>query len=411
MGRELGGSGPRGAAAGPEAASATSAVVVRGRRPSYRLRWTAAGAALLAAIVVLGFLDRRGPDAADDTSPPTFTATTTAPPAKPVARSFDVPAGLTGSLFVLAEDESLTEIDLASGNSRVALLDFPVERWFVNQVAPLQDVVLVGTRRDLYAIDRATLTAQDHIATDVWVAAAPDGSWAALVPYGAGVGEVRLIDGRGQPTGAGAIRLPAGAVVAGATDSHLVIDAAGTVSLLDRQGMPGPAVSAIGRPVAVGSGAVARMVCPAPTTCQLHAGPTDLPDTYRVDGPTLAGPWWFGPAAVMAGDGRRLAYVGRGPSDDGEPRVQLMDLGSGATADSPGSLGVPGPVPPLAFTPEGSAVAHLSLRGVTMWRPGPIGGVGTAAELPFDADALALGISSVPPPPPQPASAPPPSYA
>lgn len=381
-----------------------------------RARWIMALAALLAAIVALGVMDRRGPPQLDSTTAgttlPARIPSPGQPAAKPLARTFDLPEGLSGSLFVVGDDEVLTEIDLGSGNSRVAELNFEVERWYVNQVVPLRDIVLVATRRDVYAIDRATLKVQRHVAEGTWVSAAPDGSWAALVPYGSGGGDVRFIDGAGARIPGPDFHLPAGVDIIGLSGEQLVLDVAGVVGVVDRQNRPGP-LSAPGRPLALSDGGIARLVCAAPTTCELRVGTLGAPDAVRSVSPNLAGPWAFGPGAVLSSDGGRLAYLGSGPTGVGLPRVEVLDLRAGTVMDSPSPVGVHGPLPPVAFSPEGKAIVHISEGGVALWQPdADTNGNGVeTTELSFDADVVAVGVSPSPPPPPEPAGGPPPSYA
>ena len=107
-----------------------------------------------------------------------------------------LPRGLTGTLYALGDDATLTEVDLAGGRTRVATLTFAVEPWLVTQVVALERVVLVATRRQVYAVDRASLSTGTPVADNRWIVAPPGGAWAALVPFGNASGEVTVLDGK-----------------------------------------------------------------------------------------------------------------------------------------------------------------------------------------------------------------------
>lgn len=374
-------------------------------------RWYIAGAVLLLVLVALGLVDRSS-RVPDTTAPPTTGTTdrstaTTRPGV--TQRALPPTRDTQGTLFVLGEDETLTEVDLTTGRSREATLTFPVETWFANQAVPLQQAILVVTRRQVWSVDRETLRTQRRVGTDVWVAAAPDGSWAALVPFnGAGQG-VTLLDAQGAQSAT--LNLPPGVDVVGVTDEFVVVDAAGTIRLLDRGGRPATAPDTlVGRPFAVGTSTIARVVCTDARTCELRSGTIATPDLSRAEVPTLGGRWVFGPAGIVSSDDRLIGFAGTNRRGDTIPRV--FDLQTGRTVDGPEPFGRVGPITPMAFTPDGTAVVQSTATGVSIWKPGADGNAAILAQLPFEAEVLAVGTSPEPPPPDQPSPAgPPPSYA
>ncbi len=375
-------------------------------------RWYVGGAVLVALLVTLALIDRGARRTTPDrATPTTAAATTTIPTAEtePQVTQRAVPpaADTTGTLYVLAEDETLTEIDLATGQTREAPLSFPVETWFANQAVPLRTTVLVMTRRQVWAVDRATLLDQRRVGSDAWVAAAPDGSWAALVPFNGAGGGVVLLDGNGEQTAT--VTLPPGVEVVGVTDDVLVVNAAGTIRLLGRDGRPvATPADLAGQPFAVGPGAVARIVCTDARTCELRSGPLAQPDAQRTDVPALGGRWVFGPAGIISSDDRLLAFSG--VDRQGTSVARVLDLANGRLIDGPLPFGRSGAIPALAFTPD-TAVVQNTPSGVAIWRPAPDGAAAMVATVDFEAEVLAVGTTIEPPPELPTPAGPPPSFA
>lgn len=398
------------AAAGAGGAAAT---VGRGReRETDWVRWSVALAAIVAAIVAVVVFDRRSVAEPPKAAPPTTLERAPARERPPLSESdLPVPAGMAGTLYALAEDESLIEIDLASGHTRLAALQFDIAPWFVSQVVALDEIVLVGNRRQVFAVDRATMGDQQRIADDRWIVAPPSGRWAALVPFGAAAGEVVVLDGSGTPLGGPPIALPSGASVQGAVDDALVVDFAGTLQLVGLDGSPG-AVLGQGRHLAAGGEAVARVACAAPG-CTVRSGTVALPDAVDLGAVAVAGSWYFGPAGVFDATGSRLAVIAPGDGADGVARIYDATGRTGATPlDSPSAVRPPRGLPPLAFSADGATLVHAWDDQLVLWRFAGDGSVAPGLErLTFDGEMLAVTVTEQPPPPPPEASGPPPSFA
>jgi hypothetical protein len=323
-----------------------------------------------------------------------------------------VPRGLSGTLYALAADATLAEVDLAEGRTRLATLSFSVQPWLVTQVVALEEVVLVATRRQVYSVDRATLLDQVLVADGRWIVAPPDGAWAALVPFGGAAGPVTVLDGSGTPMPGRDVRLPPGVSVQGAVGAGLVLDAAGTVQLWRLDGTPGPVIGT-GRFVAGGETAVARIRC-SDLTCSVTTGTTARPDAVVVQGLAVTTAWYFGPSAAFDPAGTRLAALS--VDDAGRPVVRLatVDPATPVTiTDAPLPPLAPGPLPAPAFSADGSAVLYPSAGGIALWRPAAgAGRGGRTDELRLgESRALALTVTRRPPPPPPQPSGPPPSFA
>lgn len=325
-----------------------------------------------------------------------------------------LPTDLRGTLYGITDDDGLFELDLTTGLTREVTLEFGVAPWLVSQVVVLEEQVLIASRRQVYAVDRATLVNQRQIASGRWVVAPATGEWAALVPFGAGGGAVTVLDGEGQPRSGPALVLPSGVEVHGAVADQLVVDNGDSLQLLGLDGTPG-ATLGTGRFLASTNDVVARLSC-VDLRCAAVVGPAGGVGSTRVDTVAPAGSWLFGPGAVFDPDGRRLALVAAGP--DGALHVELHQLvgDPGGAQRSPVAPAAATPLPPLAWSADGSAVIHTSAAGLALWRPAPPGaapGPGTpaqVAELTVHSPVLALTVSPLPPPPP-PVSGPPPSFA
>ena len=384
-------------------------------------RWSIAVGLVVAAVLAVIVFDRADQrQVADPVTPPTVD-TQPAPPPTPAPLTegqVSLPPGLEGTLYALGEDETLVEVDLPTGRTRVATLDFDVAPWFVSQVVALQDVVLVVTRRQVFSIDRATLSEQHRVAEQRWVVAAASGQWAALVPFGAGAATVQLLDGAGVPLGQEALQLPSGVTVQGAVADGLVIDATGTLQVMGTDGRVGAVIGG-GRFLASGADAVASMVC-AGLDCTLRAGTLTQPGRVQLSGVEIAGSWMFGPGAVFDPTGQLLALIS--PLPGGGEAAVVLDLAANAgPADSrmprpqqsPVVPRSPSALPALAFSADGSALIHTSANGVVLVQlPRFPNGPAAVAELAFPGAILAVYVTPLPPPPPPPQpSGPPPSFA
>jgi hypothetical protein len=380
------------------------------------------GLVVLAVLVVLAFDRRSQIDRAAERPPSTVENTRTTRQRGPSVTEgrVAVPDGLTGTLYALGEDETLVEIDLATGRSRVADLTFEIAPWFVNQVVALPEVVLVANRRQVFVIDRATLSQQQRLADDRWVVAPPSGAWAALVPFGAAAGreEITILDGRGAPLPGLPAPLPSGASVQGAVEDGLVVDAAGTLQVLRLDGSDGP-VLGVGRHLGSGGQAVARVACRG-LACTTYAGTVAQPDAVALGPVEVAGRWLFGPAAVFDPSGDHLAVVAPLAGADGVVRVYdtsapAQPSGTGTAAapiDGPAAVEPPGALPALAFSADGSAVVHTRDNHLLVWRYGATSASGPPVDdLAFSGRFLAVNVTPQPPPPPPETSGPPPSYA
>jgi len=378
-------------------------------------RWALALAVVVAVVAGVLVSDRR-----DRRDPAAVVPATTIAPSAPTPTTAavregraSVPRGLSGTLYALTADATLAEVDLAGGRTRLASLSFGVEPWLVTQVVALERVVLIATRRQVYAVDRATLLEQTLVADGRWVVAPPGGAWAALVPFGGASGEVTVLDGTGAPVAGRTLRLPAGVSVQGAIGAGLVLDVAGTVQIWRLDGTAGPVIGT-GRFVAAGETAVARIRC-SDLTCAVTAGTTARPDAVVVPGLAVTTAWYFGPSAAFDPTGTRLAALS--VDEAGRPTVRLATVDPAspvtiATATLPPSA--PGPLPAPSFSADGSAVLYPSSGGIALWRPQAGGGRtgGRTDELRLgDGRTLALTVTPRPPPPPPQNSGPPPSFA
>ncbi|MGE0730994.1 MAG: hypothetical protein AB7O92_22510 [Acidimicrobiia bacterium] len=375
-------------------------------------RWTLALALVIAAIAAVIAFDR---DVAEPprSAPPTTVAPAAAQQRPPVSEgTLPVPPGMSGILYALGEDESLIELDLASGRTRLAALQFDVAPWFVSQVVALRDIVLVGNRREVFSVDRATMTDQQRVAQDRWIVAPPSGAWAALVPFGAATGDIVILDGAGQVVEGPRSVLPSGASVQGATDDGLVVDFAGSLQLLRPDGAPGPELGD-GRYLASGGAAVARVTC-ALQLCSVLSGTVAEPDAVDLGPQDVLGTWTFGNAGVFDSSGSRLAVVAPGPAADGVARIfDLRSSGAVVPVDSPSALRPPSGPPPLAFSADGDTLVHGFDNQLVLWRfAGDADSGGPAVDrLTFDGTVLAVTVTEQPPPPPPDAAGPPPSFA
>lgn len=403
-------------------------------------RWALALAAVVAVVIAVIVFDRRGPQPAEALPPTTVAAKPVAPtmPGTVTEAQLPVPSGLAGTLYAVTDDDRLAEVDLATGRSRLAELSFEVQPWLVTQVVALEEVVLISTRRQVYAVDRATLSEHSRVADGRWVVAAPDGSWAALVPFGAATGEITFLDASGMPAVGEPLRLPSGVTVQGALDDGLVVDVVGSLQLLYPDGQSGPVIGTGKYLASGGAGAVARVVCSG-LNCQVRAGTVAQPDAVVLDEVSLAGSWYFGAGAVFDPQGERLALLSS--IEGAEPIVQALDLTAPAPRrwqDSPIAPRAPGALPALAFTADGSTLVHTSANGLVLWHvergsdassgPNPTTTATTATaptspttpatpgalvadELRLSGGVLAVTVTPQPPPPPPQSAGPPPSYA
>lgn len=386
-----------------------------------RWRWVLPLVVLVAVLAALIVADRTPPEPAQLLAPSTLGPTDGGAPlgAAVTETQLPIPSGMTGTLYVLGKDATLTEIDLPSGRTRSARLTFRVEPAAVNQVVALRDVVLIGTRRQVFTVDRATLAEQNRLADERWIVGSPDGTWAALVPFGAAAGDIIMLDGAAVADRQRSVRLPAGVTAVGAVSAGLVLDSAGTLHLRPRDGTPGPTLGT-GRYVASGTTAVARLVC-LQLSCRLHTGTTAQPDQVVLDGIDPAGSWELGPGGVFAPQGETLAMIAEAAAGSpGTAAARVVGLGATPPVwrNSPVAAGEPATPPALAFTADGATLVHTSPQGLVFWpvgsspsAPGSAGGGSRADELPFPSPVLALGVTAQPPPPPPPQSGPPPSFA
>ncbi len=393
----------------------------RRRGGNGRWRWVLALAVLLAVVAALVVADRKPSTPSQLLAPTTVGPTEGQAPVGPdvTETQLPVPSSMSGTLYVLGKDATLTEIDLPTGRTRSARLTFRVEPGPTTQVVPLRDVVLIGTRRQVFMVDRATLAEQNRLADERWIVGSPDGTWAALVPFGAAASDVIMLDGAGIADRQRTVRLPAGVTAVGAVSAGLVLDAAGTLQLRPRDGTTGPTLGT-GRYVASGATALARLVCQQ-LTCTLHTGTTAQPDQVVLDGVNPAGSWELGAGGVFAPRGEALAMISvatTGSSGGAMARVVGLGQTPPAWRSSPVVAAEPATPPALAFTADGATLVHASSQGLVFWAvgsapttPGAGGGMNKADELPFATPVLALGVTAQPPPPPPPQSGPPPSFA
>lgn len=405
------GSIPTGAAGRPAAIRAVGAGRNRDRETDW-VRWAIALGLVVAAIVAVVVFDRRSVAEPPSAAPPTTLERAPAQQRPPLSESdLPVPPGMAGTLYALGEDESLIEIDLGSGHARLAALQFDIAPWFVSQVVALEEVVLVGNRRQVFAVDRASMADQQRIADERWIVAPPSGRWAALVPFGAAAGEVVVLNGAGLPLDGAPISLPSGASVQGAVDDALVVDFAGTLQLVRLDGSPGPVLGQ-GRHLAAGATAVARVGCAAPG-CTVLSGTVAQPDAVDLGPVDVAGAWYFGNAGVFDATGSHLAVIAPGEGAEGVARIFDATGRTGTEAiDSPSAVHAPRGLPPLAFSADGATLVHAWDNQLVLWRFAGDGSVAPGLDrLTFDSELLAVTVTEQPPPPPPDASGPPPSFA
>lgn len=403
---------PRRAVPGAPTHGPVPARLHRGDRQTDWWRWALVLAIIIGAIVAVVSFDRRDAAEPPRSGPPT-TVAGAADERPPLAESdLPVPSGMAGTLYALGEDESLIEIDLASGHARLAVLQFDIVPWFSSAVVALDRVVLVANGRQVFAVDRATLTEQQRVADERWVVAPPSGAWAALVPFGAAGGEVVVLDGAGRPMAGPSLSLPDGAVVQGATDDGLVVDFAGTLQIVRPDGTPG-AVLGTGRYVASGATAVARVSCPL-GLCSVLAGTVAQPDGVDLGPVDVIGTWSFANAGVFDATGTHLAVVAAAGGADGVARVfDVSGRAAAAPVDGPSAVRPPSGPPPLAFSADGATLVHGFDNQLVLWRfagDGSTTGPGLD-RLTFDGTMLAVTVTEQPPPPPPDSSGPPPSFA
>ncbi len=384
-------------------------------------QWAVAFAVLFAVVAALLMADRRSAGTAQLHTPTTIGPRDSSTATDPVVTEtqLSLPSGIAGTLYLLAEDATLTEIDLPTGRSRSTRLTFRVEPGASTQVVALQNVVLIGTRRQVFSVDRATLSQQQRLAEERWILGAADGTWAALVPFGAAAAEITMLNGSGVADRGRTVRLPAGVTAVGTVSAGLIVDAAGTLYLRPRDGRPGPTLGT-GRYVGSGATAMARLVC-QPRSCALHLGTTAQPDQKILEGINPAGPWEFGPGAVFRPRGDVLAMVTDASVETPgatRARVIRLDTTNPSLQSSPIATGEATGAAGLAFSADGATLIHTSARGVGFWPIGPAdtatgaAGVPNAAqEVALPAAILALAVTAHPTPPPPPRAGPPPSFA
>lgn len=377
---------------------------------------------VLASLVVVLVLDRsdraeqaeQAATAADRAAPGATLAAENGPAAGelPPVEAFtqeDRPALLSGTMYALTDEDSLVELDLLSGKGRRARLGFDAAPWLVSQVVALEETVLISSRREVYAVDRATLQDQQLLAADRWVVSSPRRDWAALVPFGAGGGAVTVVDGAGVALAEQRLVLPSGVAVHGAVADALVIDNGSGLQLLGLDGVARGDLGA-GRFLAAGAEMVARMRCQA-LSCVVATGAPGSSSVSEISGVVPAGPWLFGPVAAFDPRDRLLATIAA--TAVGALQVQVHDTAAPGSWTGPVPPRSTGGLPAVAWSADGQAVVFASSQGVVLWRPALASARssgGDSVTVPMPGAVLSLTVTPDPPPPP-PIGGPPPSFA
>ncbi len=389
-------------------------------------RWMLVAGLVLAALAALLVLDRAdraeqarnaNPSAEKAASPgpsPTPGGSSGQSGQAPAVETFTedgLPPQLSGTMYAVTEGDSLVELDLSSGRGRRAQLGFAAAPWLVSQVVALEDTLLISSRRQVYSVDRATLRAQQQLASDRWVVASPTGDWAALVPFGAGGGAVTLLNGAGLALAEQPLVLPSGVEVHGAVADGLVVDHGAGLQMLRLDGVAGAELGS-GRFLAAGSDVVARMSCQS-LKCLVVIGPPGGATRSEISGVLPAGPWLFGPGAVFDPPQRQLSAITS--RADGQLQVQVYDTSLPEPAERIGAV-PPRPargIPALAWSSDGSAMLYASEQGLVLWPLGSSGAgrapAGDTVTVPMPGDVLSITVTPDPPPPP--VGGPPPSFA